>query len=665
MIKEKCGIFGVYGKGFEAARLTYFGLYALQHRGQESSGIVSSDGTKIYSHVGMGLVAHVYDEQILAKLKGYISIGQNRYATSGTSAPEHCQPVIVRTKNGKTVSLAHNGNLPTTHKLEEFLTSKNISIEGLNDSEMMTHAIAYYVSKGRSLPQAVKSAYPLFTGVFCLLIMTKDEIVAVRDRCGIRPFSIGKINGGFVFASETCALDIVGAKFLRSVKPGELISLKKGNLNSIQIEKGEQKLDVFEYVYFARPDSIILGQSVDLVRQRFGEQLAKEQKIQADVVIPVPDSATPAALGYARASGIPFYMGLIKNRYVHRTFITPEQHTRKKAVQLKLNPMQHIIKGKRVILVDDSIVRGTTMEAMVRLIREAGAREVHLLISCPPVRFPDFYGINTPHQSELIAAKKSIEEIRKEVNADTLQYLSYEGMIKATGLPEKNLCTSCFTGEYPIDIGEKKLEIRYNGKKRIAVFVSSVGTGSNLQAIIDGIKSGKIYSEIVAVVSNKEEGPANDRAKAAGLPLIVCKKKEDLLDQIKTFDLDYICLAGWNQVLSDKVVEAFENKIINLHPGAIPDGTNGPYKNPDGTLALWNRGMLVKIALYNVLDSRATYASSSIHFVTKTLDGGPVIARHFEKIKKTDTFDTLYERFRQKENELYASALQKLTNGHH
>ncbi len=460
-ITEKCGIFGVYGKGFEAARLVHPGLWALQHRGQESSGIASSDGKKIYLHKGIGLIAHVFSEEDLKKLKGHLAIGHNRYSTSGDSWDKHSQPILVNVKDGKHIVVAHNGNLPSTKKLEEFFREKKIDAKKLNDSEMIANAIGVYVSEGKTLEEAIGLAYPLFTGVFCLLIMDEKKIVAVRDSFGIRPLCLGKLNGGFVVASETCALDIIGAKFVREVKPGEMIIISDKGLKSIQIEKGNQKMDTFEYVYFARPDSYILGKSVDQVRQNLGMELAKEVKIDADIVIPVPDSAIPAAIGFSRQSGIPFEMGLIKNRYIHRTFISPEAHTRHKIVQLKLNPMRHILEGKRVIVVDDSIVRGTTSKQIIKMIRDTGAKEVHLVVSSPPVKFPDFYGINTPDQKELIAAVKKIPEIEKELGVDSIHYLSLEGLIRAIGLPEDILCTSCFTGNYPIDIGERAKEIDF------------------------------------------------------------------------------------------------------------------------------------------------------------------------------------------------------------
>lgn len=458
--REKCGIFGVIGRGFEAARLVHPGLWALQHRGQESSGIASSDGKQIYFHKGMGLVSHVFGEEDLKKLKGHLAIGHNRYSTSGSSVSLHAQPVIEKVKDGL-IALVHNGNLPSVKKLERFLKEKNIPQNHANDSEMIAKAIAYFVSQGLPLETAIKKAYPQFSGVFCLLVMDKQKIVALRDPFGVRPLCLGELNGGYVVASETCALDIIGAKFIREIKPGEMIVLEEEGMKSIQIEKGKQKLDVFEFVYLARPDSYLLGRSVDKVRQNLGLELAKEVKIDADVVVPIPDSAIPQALGFSRKSGIPFYPGLIKNRYIHRTFIMPEQHTRNVGVRLKLNPMSHILKGKRVIVVDDSIVRGTTSKEIIRMLRNAGAREVHMLISSPPYKYPDFYGIDTPRQQELIAARKTVKDIEKEIGVDSLHYLSYQGLLKAVGIPEDQLCTSCFTGNYPVDIGERAKEIKH------------------------------------------------------------------------------------------------------------------------------------------------------------------------------------------------------------
>ncbi|MBI2601127.1 amidophosphoribosyltransferase [Candidatus Daviesbacteria bacterium] len=665
ILGEKCGVFGVLGKGFEAARLVHPGLWALQHRGQESSGIASSDGKRIHSKSGIGLVAHVFQEEDIKKLKGFLAIGHNRYSTSGSST-EHCQPVVRSAGKRQSIALAHNGNLPSTKALEDFLKSKKVSIKGLNDSEMMTEAIAYFMRQGSSLVNAIKKAYPLFTGVFSLLVMDKSKIVALRDSKGIRPLCIGKLDKGFVFASETCALDTVGAEYLQEVKPGEMVVLSKNGLNCIQLEKGEEKLDIFEFIYFARPDSVLLGKSLDQIRQNLGKELAKEYPIKADVVIPVPDSAIPAALGFSKESGIPFEMALIKNRYIHRTFIHPEEHIRGKIVQIKLNPMPHLIKGKDVIVIDDSIVRGTTSRQLINMLKKSGAKKIHLMVSSPPVRFPDFYGINTPDQNELIAAKMSIEEIRKTIGADSLNYLSYKGLVKATGLLESSFCMSCLNGTYPVDIGEKAKTVRYNvatngiPKKRLAVLISNKGTGTNLQAIIDGIESGKINGQIAVVISDTEQSLGLNRAKKYNIEIAINKKKEDLLNLLKKYNPDFICLAGWKQIITFDVIKHFSNKVLNVHPGLIPEKINGFVKNPDGTKALWNKGKLTDLAIQNFLKAKATYAGSTVHFLSEEFDFGLVLGRAFVKTAPKDNVESLYQRLKSKEHEIYVEALSKL-----
>ncbi len=455
---EKCGVFGVYGRGLDVSRLTFFGLYALQHRGQESSGIATSDGKKISCHKNTGLVSQVFNEKIIESLSGHIAIGHNRYSTSSGTGVEHAQPIEV---SDGTIVLAHNGNLPSTKKLEEFLKKKKVKTAGLSDSTLMTEALHCLLKEGMEIEQTVREIFPLFTGAFSLLIMTRRKLIALRDSFGIRPLSIGKLNGGFIFSSETCALHPIGAKFIRAVRPGEMVVVDEKGLHSEQIAPGEQKLDIFEFVYFSRPDSILLGQSVYDVRKKFGQRLSQENKIKADVIIPVPETAIPVATGLANASGIPFEMGLIKSRYIHRTFIEPEQHIRDQGVKLKLAPLDKVIKGKRVIVVDDSIVRGTTSRQIVKILFETGAREVHFLVSSPPVKFPDFYGIDLPDQKKLLAHGKTVAQMKKYLGATSLHFLSYKGMIESTGLSESSFCTSCFTGKYPIDIAERKGEVKY------------------------------------------------------------------------------------------------------------------------------------------------------------------------------------------------------------
>lgn len=453
---EKCGVFGVYGKGLEAARLAFFGLYALQHRGQESSGIATSDGENMYCHKKMGLVAQVFEEKDIQKLKGHMAIGHNRYSTSKSSHVKHAQPAYIEDVG---LTLVHNGNLPSTALLENFLGSKNIAYKTLSDSEMVAEAVAVYMREGIHLEDAIPKVFPLVTGAFSILMMDKHSVVAIRDNYGIRPLSVASLNGGFVFSSETCALHPIGATGLRDVLPGEMVVVNESGMRSVQIAMGIQKLDIFEFVYFARPDSILLGKSVYGVRKNFGVELAKEYPLDVDVVIPVPETAVPVAIGYSQTLKIPLETGLIKNRYIHRTFIQPEQHIREQGVKLKLTPLVEVIAGKKVAVVDDSIVRGTTSKQIVDILFEAGAKEVHFLASSPPVRFPDFYGIDTPRQEDLIGAQKTPEEIKTFLGATSLHYLSYQGMIRATGLPEESFCTSCFTGEYPIDIKERAKEI--------------------------------------------------------------------------------------------------------------------------------------------------------------------------------------------------------------
>ncbi|MBI4088336.1 amidophosphoribosyltransferase [Candidatus Kaiserbacteria bacterium] len=482
-IGEKCAVFGVYGKGLDVARLSFFGLFALQHRGQESSGIATGDGDTITVHKGMGLVSQVFNDELIGNLKGHIAVAHNRYSTTGGSKVKHSQPMLAATSVNKisyddphpslndsislssvpddgAIALVHNGNLPTTDALAEYLRSKDIDPSEFSDSRMMVEAIAARMREGASLPAAVKDVHHLFTGAYSLLIMSQDSLVAVRDQCGIRPLALAKLNGGYVIASETCAFAPIGAEFEREIQPGELVVINESGVHSEQIMAPNPKLDIFEFVYFARPDSNILGKSVYEVRRNFGVELAKEYPLKADVVIPVPETAVPSAIGYAQALGIPFEMGLTKNRYIHRTFITPEQHVREQGVKAKLSPIPEIVRGKRVVVFDDSIVRGTTSRQIVKMLFEAGATEVHALVASPPVKFPDFYGIDTPKQTDLIGATKSVEEIRQYLGATSLHYLSYEGMIRATGISEGQFCTSCFTGIYPIDIKEREDEIR-------------------------------------------------------------------------------------------------------------------------------------------------------------------------------------------------------------
>jgi amidophosphoribosyltransferase len=456
-VREKCGIFGVFNLE-NAARYCYLGLQALQHRGQEASGIAAVNG-KMHIHKDFGLVSQVYKDEDFNHLGGGMAIGHNRYSTSGGSS-EHkfIQPIHDK---GESLALVHNGNLPSLTKLRTFLSSKGIPVTNSNDSSMMYDAIKYFLHQGHSLEEAVAKAYPLFTGVFCILVMNKEKIIAAVDPCGIRPLCIGKLDEGYIISSETCGLDIVGAEFLQEVGPGEIVEISTDGIKTFNLVKGNRKIDLFEFIYFARPDSNILGKNVYQSRIEMGKNLAKEYPIKADLVIPVPETGIPGAIGFSEQSGIPFQMGLIKNRYIGRTFIMPDQRLRESRVKMKLNPIPAVISGKKIIIVDDSIVRGTTTKKLVSMLKKAGALEVHVVVTSPPVKYPDYYGIDTPNQKDLIASYLSPEEIAKVVGAESVNFLSLEGTIQSVGLPKSMFCTACFTGEYPIDIEERKQEILY------------------------------------------------------------------------------------------------------------------------------------------------------------------------------------------------------------
>ena len=463
-MNEKCGVFGIFGtngSAREIARETYFGLFALQHRGQEHSGIATTDGNKICMHKGSGLVSQIYTEEILSGLPGYASIGHNRYSTSRGNHVVYAQPFVYE----NLFALGHNGNLPSTKVLEVFLTKEGVSTENKSDSQLMTEAIGAYMKKGKSLADAIEAAYPLFTGAFSCMVLGRDSLIAFRDSFGLRPLALGRRGGETIISSETCALDTIGAEFVRKVEPGEMVIVTKDGIESRQIAPSNHQLDIFEFIYFARHDSTLLGKLVYEVRKNLGKILARESPKDVDIVIPVPETAIPASIEYARTLGIPFEMALAKNRYIHRTFIEPLQAVRDEMVRMKLIPLRPVITGKRVAVIDDSIVRGTTSRQIVKMLFEAGAKEVHFLVSSAPIRFPDFYGIDTPKQSELIASKKTVKEICEFLGATSLSYLSIGGMVEATGLPKENFSLSAFDGVYPIPILEREQEISYDVPK--------------------------------------------------------------------------------------------------------------------------------------------------------------------------------------------------------
>ncbi|MEK7190438.1 MAG: amidophosphoribosyltransferase [Patescibacteria group bacterium] len=475
-LNEKCAVFGIFGNNGSSvqktARETYFGLFALQHRGQEHSGIATTDGEKFFLHKDAGLVSQIYTEEIIKGLPGFAAIGHNRYSTSSGNHVDYAQPFLYDDSRhgGQVFVFGHNGNLPSVKILVDFLKSRNEKTENCSDSQLMTEAIGTYMKEGMALPDAVQAAYPLFTGAFSCVALGLDTLVAFRDPCGIRPLCLGKKGDQTIVCSETCALDTLQAEFIREIEPGEMIIVtKNGNENKIESRKLAEaipKLDIFEFVYFARYDSIMLNKSVYEVRKNLGRMLAREHKLEVDMIIPVPETAISAAIGYAEESGVPFEMGLSKNRYINRTFIEPTQELRAEKVRMKLSPLRKVIEGKKIAVMDDSIVRGTTSRQIIKMLFDAGAKEVHFLVSSAPIRFPDFYGIDTPNQHELIASQKTIEEICEFLGATSLSYLSIDGMVAATGLPKTRFSLSSFDGIYPIPILERAKEINYDVPKK-------------------------------------------------------------------------------------------------------------------------------------------------------------------------------------------------------
>lgn len=446
--KHYCGVFGIFGHP-NAAELTYYGLYALQHRGQESAGIVTWDGEKFVLHKGMGLVPQIFGEEELKRLTGTMAIGHTRYSTTGSSLLQNAQPLTVNCGRGQ-IAIAHNGNLTNAAQLRDKLEGRGSIFQTTVDSEIILHLMA---QPDINLVQAIRQ----IEGAYSLVIMTEQEIIGVRDPHGFRPLCLGQLGDGWVLASETCALDLIQAKFVRDVEPGEVVIINQNGVRSIQAFPLQERRSfcIFEYVYFARPDSTIANRNVHKVRVEMGRQLAREYQIRADIVVPVPDSGNCAALGYSLESGIPYEMAFVRNHYVGRSFLQPTQLIRDFNVRVKLNLITELVRGKRVIIVDDSIVRGTTCKARVTNLKEAGAKEVHVLVSCPPHMNPCVYGIDFPDRKKLMAANFTIDEIRKYLNADSLGYLSQAGMVKATGLPKESFCMACYDGDYPVPYDPK------------------------------------------------------------------------------------------------------------------------------------------------------------------------------------------------------------------
>ena len=457
--QDACGLFGIWAPGEEVAKLTYFGLYALQHRGQESAGIAVSNGSQILVYKDMGLVSQVFNEATLESLQGELAIGHTRYSTTGASVWQNAQPTFRPTATGS-VALAHNGNLTNTHDLVQLvkqraeesgeLSGTNRGVEMTSDTGVMAALLASYPD--RSVEEAALQVLPQMHGAFSLVFMDQGTLYAARDPQGIRPLVLGRLERGWVVASETAALDIVGASYIREIQPGEFIAIDERGLRTEQFAEPAPKGCLFEFVYLARPDTLISEKRVHTVRVETGRRLARSYPVDADLVIPVPESGTPAAIGYAEESGIPFGHGLVKNSYVGRTFIQPSQTIRQLGIRLKLNPLRDVIEGKRLVVVDDSIVRGNTQRALVRMLREAGAAEVHVRISSPPVKWPCFYGIDFASRAELIANGISVDEIRRSIDADSLAYIDLDELIEATQVPKNDLCRACFDGIYPVPL---------------------------------------------------------------------------------------------------------------------------------------------------------------------------------------------------------------------
>ncbi|MFZ7112929.1 MAG: amidophosphoribosyltransferase [Desulfatiglandales bacterium] len=449
--REECGIFAVYGHE-DAATLAYFGLYALQHRGQESAGIVASDGRRVAEHKAMGLVHDVFTQDILDRLKGNIALGHVRYSTTGSSLLVNAQPFRVQYA-GKTLAIAHNGNLVNARQIRTEMENRGSIFQTTMDSEVVLHLAARGLKNG--LKRAMTDIMRQVRGAFSMVIMTDDMLIALRDPNGFRPLCIGKLDDGYVVSSETCALDLVEATYLRDVEPGEVLVINKNGIHSVRLETGQRRAQcIFELIYFSRPDSSVFGENVYLFRKKQGKLLAEEFPVEADLVMPFPDSGNYAAIGYAQASGIPMEMGVIRNHYVGRTFIQPSQSMRDFGVKVKLNPVKELLDDKRVIIIEDSIIRGTTARTRIRALRNIGAREVHMRVSCPPHRFPCHYGIDFSSRGELIAAEKSIEEIRDYIGLDSLGYLGIDNLARATRIPREDLCLACFDGNYPVPIDE-------------------------------------------------------------------------------------------------------------------------------------------------------------------------------------------------------------------
>ncbi|RJQ38476.1 amidophosphoribosyltransferase [Candidatus Microgenomates bacterium] len=677
-IHDKCAVFGIYDPELDVARITYYALYGLQHRGQESSGIAVSNGKRFKIRRRMGLVRDVFKkEKDITRLgRGMIAVGHNRYSTTGSSHVINAQPFIIE-KDQRQIAIAHNGNIINTRELKAKV--KEIKLHSTTDTEIIGALLLE--SKETTWEKRFDEVLPQVQGAYSFVISTRDLLFGIRDPYGIRPLALGKLNDGWVLSSEDCIFPGIGATFVREIEPGEAVIIDKDGPKSFYRQEIKKRaFCIFEYVYFARPDSTFYGHSVGKVREKSGEILAEESPVDADMVMSVPDSGTTAAIAFAKKSNIPLGEGVIKNRYIGRTFIQPDQRLRELGIKLKFGPMRVNLEGKRVIVVDDSIVRGTTMRDFISLLKSYGAKEVHIRIACPPITDPCFYGVDMPTKEELISnqfekSKNNVDvnKIKNFLGADSLAYLSLNGLLRAAGtnikegfkLDDVPYCLACLTGNYKIKVAEKVSKLQFENStdlqtKKIAVLVSNKGTGTNLQAIIDGIENGKIKAKIAVVISDKDDAYGLMRARKYNIPTQICPNKENLLSILQKYKVDFVALAGWKQIITDNVIKTFNNRILNTHPGLVPDEMNGVVLNPDGTKALWNKGKFTNKAMQSFLENKATFAGCSNHFLTNEFDFGPVLGRCFEKIKPKDTVDSLYSRLKVKENKLYVESLAKV-----
>ncbi|AUS97556.1 amidophosphoribosyltransferase [Clostridium thermosuccinogenes] len=465
-LREECGVFGIFDKdGHDVARMSYYALYALQHRGQESAGIAVNDNGTILYHKDMGLVPEVFNEVILNHLKGRIAISHVRYSTTGANSRENAQPMVIKYRNGQ-LALAHNGNLVNASNLREKLEEDGLIFQSTNDSEVILNLISRYSLICGKVEEAIQKMMQDVRGSYSILLLTPDKLIGIRDPLGIRPLCIGLLGNSYVLASESCALDAIGAKFIRDVKPGEIVTISEEGISSIEMDiKEESRLCIFEFIYFARPDSFLDGASVYQARLEAGRRLAIEHPVEADLVIGAPDSGITAAIGYSMESGIPYGQGLLKNRYIGRTFIQPDQEQREMGVKIKLNVMKNAIEGKRLVIIDDSIVRGTTTKRIIKALKDAGAKEVHMRVSSPPMKYPCYFGVDIPSGKQLVASISSIEEVRQLIGADSLGYLSLEGLLKTPVGAKCGFCSACFTGEYPMEVPGEGSKYLCGGKR--------------------------------------------------------------------------------------------------------------------------------------------------------------------------------------------------------